>query len=178
MDAEHESLVAGLFESQQQAEAAVEGLHRVGVDDAAVEIGAPEPGRYRTEYHESGEIGRVLLRGMAVGAVLGGVITTAVMAFVVPGLNLASLIALGVPMGAFWGVFIGGLSGMALKAATAGAGERQCAITAESPDVLVVVHAGNRFGIAHEAMERKHPRYFLTDVPAVHHAGPHLAATA
>ena len=62
MDAESDGLVAGLFESQQQAEAALEGLHRIGVEDAAVEIGAAEPGRYRIEYHESGEIGRAICK--------------------------------------------------------------------------------------------------------------------
>jgi hypothetical protein len=177
MDADHESLVAGLFESQQQAETALEGLHRVGVDDDAVEIGAPEPGRYRIEYHESAEIGRSIRNGIVAGAVIGAVVTTGIMALVVPGLTLFSLLELGVPIGAFWGIFIGGLGGMALKAATAGASEPRCAIEPDSSDVLVVVHAGNRFGVAHEAMERMHPRYLLADVPPVHHTRPHLAAT-
>ena len=101
----------------------------------------------------------------------------AIMLFVAPGLTLAGLIEFSVPMGAFWGIFFGGLSGVAVKAATHAEGEPPCAITAESSDVLVIVHADARFGTAHEARENQHPRYFLTDVPAVHHAQPHLAAT-
>jgi hypothetical protein len=177
MDAERESLVAGLFGSQQQADAALEALHRVGVADADVEVGAPEPGRYRIEHHESAEFWTAVRNGMAVGAVIGSAITMGIMSFAVPGLTLAGLIELSVPMGAFWGIFFGGLSGVAVQAATHAEGARRCAITAEDSDVLVIVHAGDRFGTAHEALERQHPHYFLTDVPAVHPAQPHLAAS-
>ena len=118
MDAERESLVVGLFESQRQADAALERLHRIGVADADVEIGAPEPGRYRIEYHESAEFWTAVRNGMVAGAVIGSVISTGIMSFAVPGLTLAGLLALGVPMGAFWGIFLGGLSGVAVKAVT------------------------------------------------------------
>jgi hypothetical protein len=102
-----------------------------------------------------------------------------IMHFVVPGQSLAGLIELGAPMGAAWGMFFGGLMGMSLNAASSGSGVRRYAITPESHDVLMVVHAGDHVGEAHEALARQHPRYFLTDVPAVHHDGhPHLAATA
>jgi hypothetical protein len=114
---------------------------------------------------------------MMIGAVIGSAISTGIMWFAVPGLTLAGLIELGVPMGAFWGIFLGGLSGVAVKAATHAEGEPRYAITAENSDVLVIVHAGDRFGTVHEAMESQHPRYFLIDVPAVHHTQPHLAAT-
>jgi len=175
MDAERESLVVGLFGSQQQADAALEGMHRIGVADADVEIGVPEPGRYRIEYHESAEFWTAVRNGMVVGAVIGSAIAMGIMSFAVPGLTLAGLIELGVPMGAFWGIFLGGLSGVAVKAGTHAEGEPRYAITAENSDVLVIVHAGDRFGTVHEAVESQHPLYFLTDVPAVHHAQPHLA---
>ena len=177
MDAEHESLVAGLFGSQQQADAALERLHRIGVADADVEIGAPEPGRYRVEYHESAKFWTAVRNGMVAGAVVGSIFTIGMMWFAMPGLTPAGLIELSVPMGAFWGVFLGGLIGVALTAITHATGEPRYAIAPETSDVLVVVHAGDRFDTAHEAMERQHPRYFLTDVPAVHHASPRLAAT-
>jgi hypothetical protein len=177
MDAERESLVVGLFGSQQQADAALEGLNRVGVADADVEIGAPEPGQYRIERHESAEFWTAVRKGMMIGAVIGSAISMGIMWFAVPGLTLAGLIALGVPMGAFWGIFLGGLGGVAAKAVSLAEGEPRHTITPESSDVLMIVHAGDRFGTAHEAMERRHPRYFLIDVPAVHHTQPHLAAT-
>jgi hypothetical protein len=169
MDAERESLVAGLFESQQQADAALGRLHRIGVADADVEIGAPEPGRYRIEYHESADFWTAVRNGMVVGAVIGSVIAMGIMSVAVPGLTPAGLIELGVPMGAFWGIFVGGLSGVAVKAVAHAEGEPRYAITADSSDVLVIVHAGDRVGTAHQAMERQHPRYFLIDVPAVRH---------
>ena len=169
MDAERESLVAGLFGSQQQADTALEGMHRIGVADADLKIGAPEPGRYRFEYHEAAEFWTAVRNGMVVGAVIGSAIAMGIMSFAVPGLTLAGLIELGVPIGAFWGIFFGGLGGVAVKAVPLAEGEPRYAITAETSDVLVIVRAGDRFGTVHEAMESQHPRYFLTDVPAVHH---------
>jgi len=177
MDAERESLVVGLFESQRQADATLERLHRIGVADADVEIGAPEPGRYRIEYHESAEFWTAVRNGMVAGAVIGSAISTGIMSFAVPGLTLAGLLELGVPMGAFWGIFFGGLSGVAIKAVTHAEGEPRYAVTDESDDVLMIVHAGDRFGTVHATMESRHPRHLLTDVPAVHHTQPHLAAT-
>jgi len=178
MDAEREYLVAGLFESQQEADAALVGLHRIGVLDADVEVGRPEPGRYRIERHESAEFWKAVRKGMVVGAVVGIAISMGIMWFAVPGLSLAGLIELSAPMGAAWGLFVGGLSGVAAKAVSFAEGEPRYAITSDSSDVLVVVHADDRFGTAHEAMERRHPRYLLIDVPAVHHAQPHPTATA
>jgi len=168
--AEREHLVAGLFESQQQADAALARLHRVGVEDTDVEIGAPEPGRYRIERHESAEFWTAVRKGMMVGAVIGIAISMGIMWFAVPGLTLAGLIELSVPMGAAWGLFVGGLSGAAAKVASLADGEPRYAVTDESSDVLVVVHAGDHFGTAHEAMERQHPRHLLVDVPEMHHA--------
>lgn len=170
MNTERGALVAGLFESQQQADAALERLHRVGVADADVEIGAPEPGRYRIEHHESAEFWSAVRNGMVIGAVIGIAVAMGIMWFAVPGLTSAGLIELSVPMGVFWGIFVGGLSGVAAKAVGLADGEARCAITPDSSDVLMVVHAGDRYGPAHEAMERQHPRHLLIDIPAVHHA--------
>ena len=170
MSAEREAVVAGLFGSQDQADTALERLHRIGVADADVEIGTPEPGRYRIEHHESAEFWSAVRKGMMLGAVIGIAISMGIMWFAVPDLTLAGLIELSVPMGAFWGVFVGGLSGVAAKAVSLADGEARCAITPDSSDVLMVVHAGDRYGPAHAAMERQHPRHLLIDVPAVHHA--------
>ena len=170
MDAEREHLVAGLFESQQEADAALARLHRVGVPDADVEVGAPEPGRYRIERHESAEFWKAVRKGMMIGAVVGIAVSMGIMWFAVPGLTLAGLIELSAPMGAFWGLFVGGLSAVAAKSVSLAEGEPRYAVTDENSDVLVVVHAGDRYGTAHQAMERQHPRHLLLDVPAVHHA--------
>jgi len=178
MDAQSEMLVAGLFDSQKQVDATLESLHKIGVSDAEVEVGEPEPGRYRIERHESSEVWKAVRKGMIVGAAIGALIAIGAMSFVVRGLSLPGLIELGVPMGAFWGLFFGGLTGMAVKSVTLVPGEPRYAVTEDSHDLLMVVHAGDRFGAAHEVMEHQHPRYLLTDVPAVHHAERHLVASA
>jgi hypothetical protein len=178
MDTEHDLLVAGVFGSQEQADAAIARLHRIGVPDSSVEIGEPEPGRYRIERHESAEFWKAVRRGMLIGAVIGVATSLAIMWFAVPDLRLANLIELSVPMGVSWGLFVGGLSGVAAKSVTLVEGEPRYAVTADNSDVLVVVHAGDRFGSAHEAMERQHPRHLLIDVPPIHHVQPPLTATA
>lgn len=178
MDAQQDMLVAGLFSSQKEIDATLNKLHQIGVSDADVEVGVPEPGRYRFERHEASVVWKSIRKGMLVGAVIGALISMGFMSFVVRGLSLVALIELGVPMGAFWGLFFGGLTGLALKAMTMVPGEPRYAITEDSHDVLMVVHAGDRFGAAHEVMEHQHPRYLLTDVPAVHHEQRELVASA
>jgi hypothetical protein len=178
MIAREDVLVAGLFDSQKAVEATLEKLHQIGVSDADVEVGAPEPGRYRIERHESSDMWKAVRKGMYFGAVIGAVVSMGIMSFVVRGLSLPGLIELGLPMGVAWGIFFGGLTGMALKAVTLVPGEPRYAITEDNHDVLLVVHAGDRVGAAHEVMEHQHPRYLLTDVPAIHHGQGHLVASA
>jgi hypothetical protein len=178
MIAQQDMLVAGLFDSQEEVDATLDKLHQIGVSDADVEVGTPEPGRYRIERHETSELGRAIRKGMYFGAVIGALVSTGFMSFVVHGLSLPGLIELGLPMGVAWGIFFGGLTGLALKAMTLVPGEPRYAITEDSHDVLMVVHAGNRLGAAHEVMEHQHPRYLLTDVPAIHHGERELVASA
>jgi len=176
MDDERDDLVAGLFRSQQQADTALQRMHRIGVADADIEVGAPEPGRYRIEYHQASDFWTAVRKGMLVGAVIGAIIAIGIMSFAMRGLSLPNLIELGLPAGAFWGVFVGGLSAVAARGGARASGEPLYVVTPDDPEVLVVVQAHDRFGLVHEALQREHPRYFLTDVPALHHATPHLAA--
>jgi hypothetical protein len=81
MIAEHDNLVVGLFRSQRQADAALDRLHRLGVQDKDVEVGAPEPGRYRIEYHESSTVWTAVRNGIASGAVVGVAISMGSMHF-------------------------------------------------------------------------------------------------
>jgi hypothetical protein len=169
MYAEDDAVVAGLFESRTQADTAVEHLHQIGVTDADVEVGTPQPGRYRFERHEAAVVWTAVRKGIVVGAVVGAVISMGVMSLVVPGQSWAGLIELGVPMGAAWGMFFGGLTGMALKSMTMVPGEPRYAVPEDSSEVLVVVHAHDRYSLAHEVLEHEHPHHLLTDVPDVRH---------
>jgi len=177
MDAERENLVVGLFESHQRADVALETLHRIGVPDADIEIGTPEPGRYRIERHESAQLWTGVRNGIVGGAVVGSVISLGIMSWVVPGLSIVNLLELSVPMGAAWGMFFGGLTGMALRSMILADGEPRYAVTDDSHDVLMIVHAGDHPVTVHAALERQHPHHFLTDVPAVHHTRPHPVPT-
>ena len=166
MIAESAHLVAGVFKSQAEAEETLEDLHRIGLTDADLEVGAPVPGRYRVEIHESQEIGRAVVRGIAVGVPLGGIIATGFLLLVVPGIALTSAIGLGLAMGGYWGIFFGGLGGMALKV-IAHDRERQYAIAPDSAEVLVIAHADDQYGAVHHTMANHGSRAFLMDVPHV-----------
>jgi hypothetical protein len=176
MSVDGANLVAGLFSSKARADEALRDLHRIGLSDADVEIGAPEPGQYRIEYHEFQELGRGACVGMLIGIPVGGVIATALLMMTVP-MSVAAAIGLGGLIGGFWGLFFGGLGGTVVKVLAQEHGAPRCAIVPGSADVLVVAHAGPQIGVVHEVIGSHRPRYFLTDVPAVQHRRAPLAVT-
>ena len=166
MIAESAHLVAGVFRSQSEAEETLEDLHQLGLRDADLEVGAPEPGRYRVEVRESQELGRAVLLGIAVGVPLGGVIATGGLLLIVPGIAPMAAVGLGLVMGGFWGIFFGGLGGMAVQV-IAHERERQYAIRPDSAEVLLIAHADDQYGAVHSTMANHGSRAFLKDVPAI-----------
>ena len=161
------NLVAGLFPSRARADAAVQRLHDLGIMDADVEIGAPEPGRYSVEYHESADLGRGVVIGIAVGVPVGSVIAAALVMLAVPTMSLAAVVGLGILIGGFWGIFFGGLGGMVVKVLAHASGGPTYTASQNTSDVVVIVHADNQIGAVRRVLLDGGTRYFLTDVPAV-----------
>lgn len=176
MATEGEQLVAGLFASRDRAEAAVQGLHRIGLTDADIEIGAPEPGRYGIEYDESMELGKGVVTGIAIGVPVGMVLTIGPLMLFVPSLSVGGSIALGMLIGGFWGIFFGGLGGMVPK--VLGQPASKYAASESSPEVVVVAHAGAQVGAARRMLQSRGAQYLLTEIPAVRSSPGVLAAAS
>lgn len=166
-------LVAGLFTSRSRADAAVQKLHRIGLTDADIEIGTPEPGRYGIEYDESMELGRGVVQGIAIGVPVGSIAAIGVLMLVAPSLSLGASIGLGILIGGFWGIFFGGLGGMVPK--VLGQPESTYPISETSSEVVVVAHVGTQVNAARKAIQSAGVRYLLTDAPPVRPAGLILA---
>ena len=177
MVADGGNVVAGLFKSQHQADAALQALHRIGLTDAEVEVGAPEPGRYRVEYYESQEVGRGIIRGIFLGIPIGGVLGAVFLVLSVPGMALAGSIVLGFLIGAFWGVFFGGLVGMMMRS-LAPTEAQYCTIVAGRSDMVLIAHAGDQSGLAQAQMKYHGARYFFQDVPESRPVGRRLATAS
>lgn len=175
MVADGGNVVAGLFKSQRQADIAVQALHRIGLTDADVEVGTPEPGRYRVEYYESQEVGRGILRGMAVGIPVGGIIGSGFLVLSLPEMALAGSISLGFIIGAFWGIFFGGLGGMLLRSLEPSQALHHT-VTGRSSEVVVIAHDGDQSGMPLALMKHHGARYFFRDVPELQGAQRRLAA--
>jgi hypothetical protein len=178
MIADDANLVAGVFKSQRQADVALRDLHGIGLSDADLEVGAPAPGSYRIEYHESNIIGRGIKRGVIFGVPVGGLIAAGFFTAILPAETLLTTIGMGLVIGGYWGIFFGGLSGLALSMLKHREAAPRFAVENGSPEILIVAHAGDHFYDARDVMEHDGARYFLEDVPAVRSLQGSLAAAS
>lgn len=165
MSTEFAHPVAGLFTSHEQAEAARQDLRRIGLADDGVEVGIPEPGRYRVEFHESSELGRGVAIGVAFGIPVGSGIAISVLLAAVPGMDRMVTIGLGILVGSFWGLFYGGLGGMVLKVLAHTDDKLRRTIAADSQEVLLIAEAGSQTSVARKVMRRHGANCFLEGVP-------------
>ena len=172
-----DSLVVGLFKTSKQAEAAYQKLHGLGVSPEDFEVGAPEPGRYHLEDRGSQEIGQGVATGVAIGIPVGGLVSVGVLMLAVPGYANEGVggIALGLLIGAFWGIFFGGLGGIVPKILAHADEDSWCQISADGPEMLMAVHAGAQSAIVRDTMRRQGARFFEGESPAVQ---PHPGAFA
>ena len=163
-----EDLVAAVFPTREQAEAAIEDLRSQGFADDDIGLVVPEPGRYRVEDHESEEIGRGIVTGAAIGVPIGSLAGLALAAVAVPGVGVLGLsgLAIGLLGGGFWGAFIGSFGGLVARIAAGADEEHWCEIPVDSSEILVIAQAGASFSEAHRVMHRHGARCFLAGVHA------------
>lgn len=181
MDTVGERIVAGVFPSYAQAEAAYQGLQRLGLDGQELEIGAPAAGSYRVEFDEAAEFGRGAAIGVAVGTLAGGIIGIAAINVIVPGILYTggmNAALLGFLIGGFWGIFFGGLGGVVPKVLAQEHGPARYAVAEGGHEAVVIAHAGGLAGDAHKVMERQGARAFLAAAPALTAAVPAGAVVA
>ncbi|MCC6178986.1 MAG: hypothetical protein IT305_27065 [Chloroflexi bacterium] len=174
MDTQASSFVAGVFSGRAQAEAAGQELHRLGLDDQAIEIGLPDPGRYLIERNESVAVGQGVVRGVLIGIVAGGVIGMGFVLATVPSPTSMTLNAqaLGFLIGGFWGIFFGGLGGMVPAVLAHEQAARWYAVTPDTSEIVVVAHTETLPRSARTAMMRNGARYLLDQAPSVHPLAP------
>lgn len=174
-----DDLVAGVFKTREQAEAAIGGLLGLGLADDALGLVVPEPGRYPLEDHEAEEIGRGIARGVAIGGPIGGLAGLTLAAVVVPGVGVLGLggLAFRLVEGGLWGAFAGSFGGLVARVVAGADDERWCEIPVGSSEILVVARAGAQVGEAHQVMQRHGARCFLTGLRFVSQAveGPTVA---
>jgi hypothetical protein len=162
-----EGLLAGVFSTREQAEAAVIGLRRKGLTED-VEVRTPLPGRYRLENRASQEIARAVVIGIASGALGGALGGMKLLPTLVPAVSDAGLagILLGVLIGAFWGAFYGGVFALGQKVLSRVDEDRWWMISAGGNETLVLVRPGARLGAARKVMRRFGTQFFLAQIPA------------
>lgn len=173
MDTQASSFVAGVFSSQSQAQAAEQDLRRLGLDDQ-IEIGIPEQGHYLIERSESAELGRGVVKGVVLGIVIGGVIGVGFVIAAVPGaMEMApNSLVLGFLIGAFWGIFFGGLGGMVPAVLAQEHASRWFDVTANNTELVVIAHTDSLPSSARTAMKKHGVRYLLEQAPVVHPVAP------
>lgn len=163
-----ENLVAGIFTTRARAEAAYRDLLRIGLTEHDIELGVPEPGRYRIEDHEAEEIGQGAAIGVAIGVPVGSLVGIGVLLATVPGILDAGFSGIGVSalVGGFWGIFFGGLGGVVPKVlAQSHCGER-CEIQENGPELMIVARTSEKLDDARKVMRRRGAHFFLTPIPA------------
>jgi hypothetical protein len=164
MDVKRAPCVAGLFKSHEQAEAARQDLRRIGLADDAVKVSIPEPGSYGVEHNESGDLGRGIVIGIAIGIPVGSGVAISLLLAAVPGMSRMAAIGLGIVIGSYWGLFFGGLGGMVPKVLAHAHDEPRHEIAPDSREVLLIAEAGSRANTAQKVMRRRGASCFLDDV--------------
>jgi hypothetical protein len=172
-----------VFSNDTQAAAANQSLLRLGLTEDEIEVGEPRPGRYRIDTDEAAELGRGAAIGIAVGVVVGGIIGVAAMNVIMPGILYTggmTAISLGFLIGAFWGIFFGGLGGVVPKVLAYEHGPAIYEIPSGGAHTVVVAHANGLAGDARKVMMQGGVRAILADAPVLHPVAPaegvHVAA--
>jgi hypothetical protein len=172
-DAASKAVIAGVFATRAQAEAAVAALRRSSQTRAHVEARTPMPGRYRLENHGSREIGLAVLTGVAIGALTGGLLGLG-LAYAVPTIAATGVAGacLSVLIGAFWGAFYGGVGGMVPKVIARVDEDRWWEIWAVGEQTVVLTHLAGRSGAVRKAMRRAGVCFFLDEIPPAYLTDP------
>jgi len=174
--ATRDDLIAGVFATRDQAEAALSHLHWIGLSDDRLEVRVPKPGHYGIEDHLSSEVGRAALTGIMFGGPIGSLVGLAFFAWALPELLIAGML-LGVMIGAFWGAFYGGVIGMAHTVATHLGDAHSWHIAEDGTETVVIARAGDLAQGARKVLHDHGALCYLTEIPPIRRATTTVSRT-
>lgn len=153
------SLVPAVFTRRAQAEAAVEGLRRIGFSDEDLGVAVPGAELPMPEDLVDVEEAKGLGKGILLGAPLGSLAGIALGALVLGRLGLGGIL-IGAAQGALWGLILGGYTGLLARIHRKEDEPHWTDIPLSHEDILVVVRAGDRVRDVHDVVERHGGRCF------------------
>jgi outer membrane lipoprotein SlyB len=163
-------VLAGVFGSIQDAEAAVTELRRTGVMAEDIGLAIPEPGAHPGFEAETTTIEELksTATGMAIATPLGSLAGIALTAVVTPGIGVLSLggLLFATVTGALWGAFFGAVGGFAARVRMGPDEDLWYEIPLKTGDILLVVHAREKAHEAHEIMHRHGVKCFVGETCA------------
>jgi hypothetical protein len=106
-------VVAGVFESNEDAEAAIADLRKIGLLDESIGLVVPDPERHLPVEKRAGEELKGTVAGALIGTPIGGLAGLAATMLFIPGAGAVALA--GAVGGALWGAYIGGVAGFTAR---------------------------------------------------------------
>ena len=169
-------LIAAVFATRDQAEAALSHLHWIGLPDDRLELRVPKPGHYGVEDHLSSELGGAALTGIIFGGPIGSLLGLALFAWAFSEFPISGML-LGVMIGAFWGAFYGGVIGMARTVATHLDDISSWDIVKDGAETIVIARAGGRAHAARKVLHDRGALCYLTEIPPIRRATTTVSRT-
>jgi len=134
-------IIPGIFRNREQAAAAIDALHQMGLTDQDIGVLVPEPGHYMLLDEDARQESTGLATGVATGALVGSLAGIGLMAVALPigGARLSGVLVGGALLsGAAWGSMLGGYAGLLARVFWNEDADRWCDILVGSTDVLVM----------------------------------------
>ena len=134
-------IIPGIFRNREQAAAAIDALHQMGLTDQDIGVIVPEPGHYMLLDEDARQESTGLATGVATGALVGSLAGIGLMAVALPigGARLSGVLVGGALLsGAAWGSMLGGYAGLLARVFWNEDEDRWCDILVGSTDVLVM----------------------------------------
>lgn len=157
------NVISGVFEKLEDAEAAIDEMKGLGLvaDDFGLVIPEPEahPG-LKAEVTAMEEL-KGVAEGVAIAAPIGSLAGLGLMALAVPGAGVAAFAIVGGGVGALWGAFMGALGGFSARVRMSDEEDTWYEVPLESGDIMLVVHAREKAGEAHDVMHRHNVKCFV-----------------
>ena len=168
-------VVAGVFETKADAEAAIADLRKIGLLDESIGLVVPDPEQHMPVEKRAREELKGTMAGALIGVPIGGLAGLAAVMLFIPGAGAIALA--GAVGGALWGAYIEGVAGFTARVRNDPDEDLWYEIPIRSGQILVIAHAKERAHEAHDATHRHNVRCFVGETcPASEDLKPVAAA--